>query len=82
MRALQQVNLDVVDWERCNSAIRNSNIPSPYQLTPTMMCAGGGHGHDGCSVGNTFRVLSICEVVMFVSYYENSPKIVAASKRS
>ncbi|OWF50829.1 atrial natriuretic peptide-converting enzyme-like [Mizuhopecten yessoensis] len=48
-RAIQEVNLDVVNWESCRQAIANSDIYTPYKLTPNMLCAGGGVGHDACS---------------------------------
>ncbi|XP_060076513.1 atrial natriuretic peptide-converting enzyme-like [Ylistrum balloti] len=48
-RAIQEVNLDVVNWESCRKAIATSDISTPYKLTPNMMCAGGGVGHDACS---------------------------------
>ena len=45
-----QVNLDIVDWTRCEDAIENAPIVSPFKLTKDMMCAGGGLDYDACSV--------------------------------
>ncbi|XP_056018072.1 atrial natriuretic peptide-converting enzyme-like isoform X2 [Ostrea edulis] len=45
---LRQVGLDVASWQGCKHAIATSGIPSPYELSKDMLCAGGSRGHDSC----------------------------------
>ncbi|KAK3091922.1 hypothetical protein FSP39_023749 [Pinctada imbricata] len=47
--ALMEVNLDVVNWQKCKEDIKDAPITSPFTLTSDMMCAGGGRDHDACS---------------------------------
>ena len=47
---MKQVYLEVVNQDSCNASIRGAERKVPYLLTDDMFCAGGGLGHDACSV--------------------------------
>ena len=47
---MKQVYLEVVNQTSCNISILGAERKVPYQLNDNMFCAGGGLGHDACSV--------------------------------
>ena len=47
---MKQVYLEVVNQTSCNISILGAERKVPYQLNENMFCAGGGLGHDACSV--------------------------------
>ena len=49
-RQMKQVYLEIVNQDSCNASIRGAERKVPYLLTDDMFCAGGGLGHDACSV--------------------------------
>ena len=49
---MKQVYLEIVNQDSCNSSIRGADRKVPYILTNDMFCAGGGLGHDACSVSS------------------------------
>ena len=49
-RQMKQVYLEVVDQQSCNTSILGATRKVPYRLNENMFCAGGGLGHDACSV--------------------------------
>lgn len=49
-RAINQVELEIVNWEYCREALKHADPKPPHNLTRNMMCAGGGLDHDSCSV--------------------------------
>ncbi|XP_064603603.1 atrial natriuretic peptide-converting enzyme-like [Liolophura sinensis] len=48
-RAINQVELEIVNWEYCREALKHADPKPPHNLTRNMMCAGGGLDHDSCS---------------------------------
>ena len=49
---MKQVYLEIVNQDSCNASIRGAERQVPYLLTDDMFCAGGGLGHDACSVSS------------------------------